>query len=208
MDNKTKLSWDDITICDFIRIQNIAENKDIDELTRTIELLKVITHNENIDDLTVDDFQKETIKLKLLELPLKHNKVKSEYILNGTKLKLYKDMDKLTTGQYIDYLNYCNAGVEAENIEQILSVFLIPDGYKYNKDYNLSDINELIKNYLPITDAIGISDFFVKCQKKYVAALKDYSIKTILLTKMPLKKKIQLIKMNNNLTSLYLDNMV
>lgn len=187
---KEKISWDSISLSDFIQIQSIATSN-LDDMTKTVELLKVITHNEQIDDLPINEFKEQTVKLKLLEMPLKHNKIRKEYILNGKRYITTTKIKELTTGQYIDYCNLCKNPVGIDSIKKIVAILLIPEGTTYCNGYDLEDVESAVENYMSITDIYGVADFFRNALQKYSKALVDYLRKEILRSELDLKTKVK-----------------
>lgn len=200
------LSWNDIKIIDFINIQQIVESKEMEEVDKTIELMKIITHNDKIDELNLSNFKKETIKLQLLNTDIPHNKIKKEYIIEGKKYKMIDKIQNLTTGQYIDYCNICKENIGLENISKIIAIILIPEGYKYCKGYDIDDLAAAIERDMSISDAYGISDFFVESQRKLLKVSLGYFQKAIVLSNMTLRQKIktttELIKIKKHLLDL------
>lgn len=203
--NKT-LTWNDITILDFINIKQIIECKEFDDVDKTVELMKILTHDENIDNLSLPDFKKECIKLEILNSEIPHNRIKKEYIIEGKEYRLIDKVQNLTTGQYIDYCNLCKENIGLENIAKIIAIILIPKDGKYCKGYDIEDLAAAIERDMSIADAYGISDFFVKSQRKLLKASLEYFKKAIVLSKMTLRQKIEtmtaLIKVKKQLLDL------
>ena len=88
--------------------------------------------------------------------------------LKFNKLKVGKyncvvnvNMQDFTVGQYFDFTSYWNAD-RGENLENLLTVFLIPEGKKYGQDYDVADLKEEITWNLPLTVAQSVCFFFLK----------------------------------------------
>jgi len=100
-------------------------------------------------------------------------KVRKEYGLNGTLYRLTGDAKKLTTAQYIDFKEYAKAGTAT--LADYLSIILVPDGKVYGDGYDTDDAKADIRDYLPVTAALGIRDFFTQRLGKLMLDSLTYS---------------------------------
>lgn len=91
----------------------------------------------------------------------KPGKVKKTYTLNGKTYVLQAKMENMTTAQYIDFQSVWREDY-LPVIADLLSVCLIPKGHKYNDGYEHSEVVEDITNYLPVTEALAIANFFTR----------------------------------------------
>lgn len=84
--------------------------------------------------------------------------VKTRYELNGKVYKLSLNPADINTAQYFDFVN---APKEIpENLAQILSIFMIPEGKIYNTGYDLESAVYDIDNFMNVQEALGVSNFF------------------------------------------------
>ena len=95
-------------------------------------------------------------KLKFMECTPQAAKVKNTYKINGTEYVLTTNLQEMTVAQYIDYQVYIKN--PQQYMQEMLTVFLIPKGKKYNEDYDVAEAAKDMGN-LPIEDAYGISFF-------------------------------------------------
>lgn len=157
-------NWNEITINGFNRLQEILSDDDLIEIEKNIELIKFFTGLEDNEVLKLPVGDSEVIlaeinKIFSSELP-KTSTDKIESIkLNGTKYKITKKIDKLTVGQYIDFQNYISGG--EKNLAEILSVFLVPEGFEYGEGYDTTEVITILKEKLDIITARGLFNFFI-----------------------------------------------
>ena len=95
-------------------------------------------------------------KLKFMESTPQAAKVKNTYKINGTEYVLTTNLQEMTVAQYIDYQVYIKN--PQQYMQEMLTVFLIPKGKKYNEDYDVAVAAQDMGD-LPIEDAYGISFF-------------------------------------------------
>jgi hypothetical protein len=97
------------------------------------------------------------------------------YILGNMEFEVLMDLTKMTTAQYIDYQNFIKD--PDNNLAELISVFLIPKGKKYNDDYNIAEVHKLIREHLSIVDAMSLSAFFLLLSQISIETTLTYSIK-------------------------------
>jgi len=103
------------------------------------------------------------------------SEVKKDYILNGRKYTLQKAINHISPAQYIDFNNYLKDGEIDEKYADILSVFLIPEGMKYNDGYDIDEVKDDINKYMCITDALGIFSYFFHYFVRFVQISQQYT---------------------------------
>lgn len=158
----TKTSWNDITVEDFLKLQDIGNLQLATEDEKNMKvaaLVNGIDYNEIIqvplskvrEYMDATDF--------LLHKPTP-NKVRRKYVLNGRTYVLLKDKGEMSVAQYIDYQTIQADGFDKRPAE-LLSIMLVPEGHNYNDGYDKDEqIEDMLS--LPIPDALGVCDFFVK----------------------------------------------
>ena len=108
-------------------------------------------------------------------------------------------LGNVTTAQYVDFTNYS----KSNDISKMLSVFMIPEGHKYNDGYDmLQVINDI--NDLPVTVVNDAAFFFGRHFSVFMKTFQSYSIKQIKKTNMPKEVKKNLIKVVENSVDLAL----
>lgn len=190
------MKWEDVSLQQYAQVYNILieENIPDDEkvclITQELFNINVLASplNEVRDKIT-------TVK-NLLNTPIEGNNVVNDvYILNGKRYILTNDLSKITTAQYIDYMNYINSGVDINTYNNFLAIFFIPEGHEYNDGYNLNEVKNNIDNYLSIVDATSIAGFFLRYAKRLLKIFQRFLIAEVLKMKgMKLRDKITMIR--------------
>ena len=92
---------------------------------------------------------------KAPELPENPAKV---YEVGGFRLVPVQDATKITTAQYIDFQTF---GRKAdENIAEMLSCLLVPEGMRYNDGYDVVEVQAAIRERMDCVSALGVYAFF------------------------------------------------
>lgn len=112
-----------------------------------VEALPLVTYNTLLQSTA---FLYENPKKKM---------VADKYVLGGKEFELMMDMKKMTVSQYIDYQMFIKE-VDKYTVE-LLSIFLIPKGCKYNDGYDIVEVQKIIRDNLCILDAKAMTDFFL-----------------------------------------------
>ena len=204
-DIKLKNSWDEITISEFLQLIQLQEVNDDFQLTREVEIMKILTGDPNIDDLSLPEFKQLMNKVTFMNQPIPETIYPSKsYNTPKFKYIIKPDLTKLTTAQYVDYTNYVKKSEGLEDLAKILSVFFIPKGFEYGEGYDMDEVIEDIENNVDIVTASSVANFFALQSQTCIKALKDYSIRMMKkamkkqkdpIKKEELKKKISEVKM-------------
>lgn len=163
MGKDRNFDWDSITISKYYDIKDILDDEETDDITKNVKMVSVIL---DMDEDEVWDMDLTTVgqyidKLKFLnkfDIPKNPN---MNISLPGYKLQVMKDVTKITIAQYVDYQNFISLPFR-ESIDKILSVFLIPDGCKYNDGYDILDLQKTIRENLSFRVAEGLFGFFLR----------------------------------------------
>ena len=204
-DIKLKNSWDEITISEFLQLIQLQEVNDDFQLAREVEIMKILTGDPNIDDLSLPEFKQLMNKVTFMNQPIPETIYPSKsYNTPKFKYIIKPDLTKLTTAQYVDYTNYVKKSEGLEDLAKILSVFFIPKGFEYGEGYDMDEVIEDIENNVDIVTASSVANFFALQSQTCIKALKDYSIRMMKkamkkqkdpIKKEELKKKISEVKM-------------
>lgn len=185
---KIRNEWTDITILQFIQIQDIMLSKDIDDIDRTAGLVGILLDKE------VDEVLKLDIKLFnaacgylnfLSTTPEK--KLEKIYVIDGITFTLNYNMNNISTGQYLDLIHLSQQPM-GEIIHKFLSLILIPSkekktilGKKYIQEefgsYDVEHVAEIILNKLSIADGYSMMVFFCKLFENLTVATTHYLVK-------------------------------
>lgn len=175
-------SYDKLSIGKWQEILEISETIGMSEEEKNIAVIAVLSDltEDEVLNLPLSQFAElNKATVFLTQLPQKRL-MADKYILGDTEFKVLINLTQMTAGQYIDYQTYVKD--PDNNLVQIISIFLIPKGKKYNEDYDMAEVHKLIREHLSIVDAMSISAFFL--------LLSEISIKTTLTSSIKKMKKM------------------
>lgn len=155
--------WENISIDKYYDIKDILDDETDDDITKNVKLVAVMMDKDeqevwDMDMAQAGDYISQLQFLNKFELP-KHPNMNIK--LPGYDLKVIKDLTKITVAQYVDFQNFIKLPMR-EGMEKILSIFLIPDGYKYNDGYDIVDLQKVIRENLSFRVAEGLLGFFME----------------------------------------------
>lgn len=150
-------SWDKVTLDVYNKIKAISDDTEMDDMEKNVALVALMydTSVTALYDIPINKLNKMITGLEWLKEPPKFV-IKEKYEINGRTYVLNVKMADFTVAQFTDYQNYLKM---ENNTHLLLSVFLIPKGCKYNRDYDLEQAQRDMKD-LGIIDVKGITDFF------------------------------------------------
>lgn len=178
------MTWKDITLEQFIQIQDILQNED-----NACVLIASLLTNKNINEVSISEVKKKIDQLSFLRTAIPKEKVKNNYTINGVEYILTSDINKISTAQYLDYITYSKEN-KVENTAKRLACFLIPKGKIYNTDYDKDKVINDIDKYLDIVTVNAIVFFLMKQSQKYILHTIGYLMKQA----KKLKKKKEVTK--------------
>ena len=186
MKKEKNMTWYDVTLYQFNEIEKAVN---IEDDTERIFRLAEIIYGEDVTNLPLKDFNEKVKQMVFLkdEIP---NKIPPKKIeVNGRKYFLDCLLGNITTAQYVDFTNQSNTG----DLSKMLSVFVIPEGHKYNDGYDMLQVMDDINN-LPIPIVNSIAFFFGRQFSVFMKIFQRYSIKQIKKTNIPKEAKENMIK--------------
>ena len=169
-----KTKWEEMTVADQIKMKEIGE---LQLATEDEKNLKVAAHLAGIpyDEILLMPLEKVRGIMNNTEFLLhqpKANKARRKYEINGHTYTLFKDPSEMSVAQYISFQQIYREGFDKRPLE-MLSIFLIPEGHKYNDGYDMEEVmNDLLA--LSIPDALGVCDFFTERCLKSIERMKTY----------------------------------
>ena len=173
-------SWKELSVGKWMEIRDIQEDDAIDgQYTMTVAILSVLSDipEEELYDMKLDEFSRLTADMKFLMEPMTSVAVCDKYKIGGYELVLVKELRDLTASQFIDYQTFIK---DADKyIVELLSIFLIPKGKKYCKDYDIADVQRVIREYMSIADAEAIAAFFLLSFKLLYKSMQIYLTKKL-----------------------------
>lgn len=167
-------SWNEVSVGMFSEIRAAYNDIDMSEEDRAIGLVALLTGEDPLT-MELSDFRKILMDLSFVNEEVKPSEVKKEYILNGCIYTLQKAINHVSTAQYMDFHNYLKDGEADEKYADFISVFLIPEGMKYNDGYDIEDVKDDINRYMSITDALGIFSYFFHYFVRFVQIFRRFT---------------------------------
>ena len=157
-------SWSELPVAKLQEIRSVNINIE-DEDTKVLTVAGILadkTYREMLE-LPLNETTELIKNTAFLYTEPKPKKISSVYRLNGTEYRIMKNMNDITTAQFIDY--QALAKDSGERMAEFLSIFFIPVGCKYNDgNYDREKVVDDINYYLSAEEALGISAFFtVRC---------------------------------------------
>lgn len=157
---KIKERWSDITIAEYERIVETIKSTDdeIERLTGVISVLSGVDEDE-IADMPIAEIAKIGQKLDFLNsFDFNKNATYKTLVIDGETLVLaVKDM---SVAQYVDFQATWSA--ESKDLARIISICYVPKGKIYNKDYDIEELIDKIRNNVSIDKANSIGFFLLK----------------------------------------------
>ena len=166
--------WNNLPVKYLKSINEINRNESLstdDKILNIVALINNISYDEIIA-LPLDEVKGLIKSCNFLYQAPKPNKYVRNLNLNGKKYEVMKEVTDISTAQFIDYNSLIN-DYDNKFIE-LLSIFIIPKGHKYNQDYDIKEVISDIGNYLSVEEALGLSNFFIKKYKRYITLILLY----------------------------------
>ena len=185
--NKKRLCWDDVSIGQYLEMENILK-KEGDTLSKALDLLQILTGTD-YSKVPIDEYMEKVAELSFLQTDVPTIDLPNEIVLNGRKYTLKNDVDKITASQFIDYNNYIQSE-DNDKIIKIVGTFIIPKGHIYGDGYDFDTVMEDAKDIpLPIANSIA---FFLRKQsnKSLKRSLYSLAFRIMMNRKVSWKKRI------------------
>lgn len=192
-----KSKWDELTLNEVLQIQQII-SADINDTYKASNILAVLAGVEVdvIEDLPIRQFSQLVSNIGFINQDPPKRNHQDTYDINGHRYRLSANITDITTAQYIDYQSYMKE--ENPDLCKITSVFLIPDGHKYNDGYDIEEVWKDIGDMLYV-DVMALA-FFLRKQFALYTMITTDSLSEEMKRKKMSKKRIKE-------TTLPLDNM-
>ena len=194
------MDYSNLTLRKYLEIREVCADKMYTDEQKTKRYVEII-YDKDINEIPLTELGKYLEEIKFLSGELPKYKTKKEYIIKGTKYNLTDKLEKLTAGQYLDFMNISQH--EPEAYEKLIACFLVPDGHKYADGYDIEQLYEDILDEMSVVDVQALSFFLLKHFQTFTNRLSNYTICQIMKTKeIPLKERLKLaiqIKRGTNL---------
>ena len=156
-------NWDSITIEKYYTIMDILNDETDDDITKNVKLVAILLDKDEQEVWDMDlseagDYISRLMFLNKFDIPSHPN---MNIKLPGFDLKVMKDVTKINVAQYVDFQNFVKLPLR-EGMDKILSIFLIPEGFKYNDGYDIIEVQKTIRENLSFRVAEGLLGFFLR----------------------------------------------
>ena len=165
----------DLPLAKYLKTLEIFNDESLSDLDKNIEILAIYA------DTTVDSILKlrpDVVEEYFAEMS---NSISSYKPSNSKRPKKIKINDKVYTinynigklnmAQYIDFQQIIVKKNYLENLPALLSIFIIPKGHKYNDDYDIIELRNILENNITLDEALSII-FFSKMKSISLIKLK------------------------------------
>ncbi len=172
-------NYDALTVGKYEAIQRALRDHADDIHRRNLAILSVLTGKSEAEllDMPVPKFRALMDKASFLRRPLRAAPVRKTYTLGEMTLHPVADIDKMTTAQYIDFQSF--AGQPEEPVAMLVSCFLLPEGRRYNTDYDMAEVHRVIRDFMPIAEARGLLAFFFETSRRSMLRTLRSSVATL-----------------------------
>lgn len=180
-------TWNDITYKQFKRLQEIVEDKESTEELQLLDMVLYLYGNKPMEDLW--KYVQEVNQLIGQPMPNKDT-IPSTVKVNGREYTMTREIENISTAQFIDYVSYCKNG---NDLIGMLSCFIIPKGHKYGDGYDMEEVKNDIAD-LSVVDVQSYCFFFrKKWLKQQRISLLYLMTETLKLKGMPMKQKMKML---------------
>ena len=165
----------ELPLSKYLKTLEIFNDKYMSDLDKNIEILAIYT------DTTVDDILKlrpEEVGVHLADMSNvissykpSNSKHPKNIKINDQVYNVNYNIGKLNMAQYIDFQQTIVNKNYLENLPALLSIFIIPKGHKYNDDYDILELRNILENNMTLDEALSIV-FFLKTKSISLIKLK------------------------------------
>ncbi len=163
---KMASDWSEVTIKQYVEIQQIIKGEDKSELIRLVKFISVLSGVELdlLMNINLEDFQQ--IDISWLLEPIKPQ-IKNIIVIDGKRYGMIKDMKKLSLGEYVD-LDHLITDVD-NNLHKVCAILcrliVQEDGELYIiEKYDGNNIEERAKLFyekMNIVQLSSVTNFFL-----------------------------------------------
>ena len=169
-------SYADLPVGKYLEILAINA-QDIEDIDKQVATLSVLADcpEEDLLNIPLTDYAALAAAADFLRHEDKGKHVLAEhYRIGGFDLVPVKDPSKLTAGQYIDFQTLTKEDQD-KHLAELLSVVLVPKGKKYGEGYDIAEVQDAIRKYLSVTDALSVIAFFFVSLRQSIRTSLTYS---------------------------------
>ena len=195
-------NYNDLTIGKYQEIKAVIDGEVVEEYATNISLVAILADmtEDEVMSLDLKEYKVLNQKLTFLMEEPPRRMVADKYKIGGFELETMLAVDKMTVAQYVDYQTFVKD--MDKYLVEMLSIFLIPKGKKYNEGYDIVEVQKAIRDNLSIVDAMSLSAFFLLWYQSLTKATLTSLTKKLKRMKRKMKEKEQIQKMEEAIANL------
>lgn len=195
-------NYNDLTVGKYQEIRVLLNGEVVDEYSTNIQLVSILSDMTEDEVLSLELTQYKALNQKLsflLQEPPKRM-IANVYKIGGYELETMLAIDKMSVAQYVDYQTFVKD--TDKFLVEMLSIFLIPKGHKYNDGYDIIEVQKAIRDNLSIVDAMSLSAFFLLWSQSLMKATLTSLTKKAKKMKKQMKNPLEIQKMEEAIANL------
>lgn len=195
-------NYNDLTVGKYQEIRLLLNGEVVDEYSTNIQLVSILSDMTEDEVLSLELTQYKALNQKLsflLQEPPKRM-IANVYKIGGYELETMLAIDKMSVAQYVDYQTFVKD--TDKFLVEMLSIFLIPKGHKYNDGYDIIEVQKAIRDNLSIVDAMSLSAFFLLWSQSLMKATLTSLTKKAKKMKKQMKNPMEIQKMEEAIANL------
>ena len=195
-------NYNDLTVGKYQEIRVVLNGEIVDEYSTNIQLVSILSDMTEDEVLSLELTQYKALNQKLsflLQEPPKRM-IANVYKIGGYELETMLAIDKMSVAQYVDYQTFVKD--TDKFLVEMLSIFLIPKGHKYNDGYDIIEVQKAIRDNLSIVDAMSLSAFFLLWSQSLMKATLTSLTKKAKKMKKQMKNPMEIQKMEEAIANL------
>lgn len=190
-----KKSFKDINLKDYKKIVEISTRELDSDLEKDIAVLAVLCDcsEDDIYNMPLNELKSLLSEINWIKgynyTPA--NKLPNKLKIDGIEYTINPDINKFTVAQYMDFQNFWDK--RNEYMGNLLAVFIIPKGHKYNEGYDVMELADRLEEVFSLDDWNNVCFFFLKIwwnSIKHSLISSDLELKKMLKTKNQKNRKM------------------
>jgi len=178
---KLPKSWADVTIKNYILIQELIKKNNTDKIEESIELLSILTGETQsyFENLDIEELKGLIYSIKFINSPDVPKRLVTTFRVKGKRFDVSLYLNKLKAGQYTMLMDLCKDQNKInENLHQIMAVLCVPrknwfiagqwDGSKH------IELSEFLKENMTMEKVFPLSVFFLRTLEKSMEVMQTY----------------------------------
>lgn len=167
-------SWDECPINTYYQIADLFDEP-IPEVERNVALLAILCDcsEDEIWALPLPEVSALISQVNWIgHFDFNQKKEIKKINIGQFKCKVQNDLFNFSVAQYIDFQTYWKS--RDRKLAEVISVFTVPEGCKYNSGYDLLELQKAIGNNISITTANSLCFFFLRSLVNLTRGLQIY----------------------------------